>query len=276
MNTHNRITGQVLGALIDVLDWDQTLGRILEWGRRRESRYVCVCNVHSVVTAGRDADFGRVVAQADMATADGAPVAWMLRKLGFAGQQRINGPDLMWRCCAQAERLGLPVYFYGSTPATLTLLEARLRGHFQNIVISGSCSPPFRPMDSDEERAEAQRINASGAAVVFVGLGCPKQEMWMARQRGVVNAVMLGVGAAFDYHAGTVKRAPLWVQHIGMEWLYRLASEPGRLWKRYLVTNTIFVVAAARQLYSGNRGLTPEQGQARSITGPQHNRDPER
>lgn len=249
MSARDRVTGQVLGASIDVMDWDQALGRILEWGSRRESRYVCICNAHSVVTAGQDAEFGRVVAQADMATADGAPVAWMLRKLGFAGQQRINGPDLMWRFCAHAERLGLPVYFYGSTPETLILLEARLRGYFKNIVISGCYSPPFRPMNADEERAEVQRINASGAVVVFVGLGCPKQEIWMARQRGEVNAVMIGVGAAFDYHAGTVKRAPLWMQHAGLEWLHRLVSEPGRLWKRYLVTNTIFVIAAVKQLY---------------------------
>jgi N-acetylglucosaminyldiphosphoundecaprenol N-acetyl-beta-D-mannosaminyltransferase len=249
MSVRERVTGRVLGAPIDVLDWGQALGHILDWGSRRESRYVCICNVHSVVTAARVSEFGRVVAQADMATADGAPVAWMLRRLGFAGQQRINGPDLMWRLCAEAERRGLPVYFYGSTVETLILLETRLREHFKNLVISGCYSPPFRPMSADEERAEAQRINASGAAVVFAGLGCPKQEMWMARQRGEINAVMIGVGAAFDYHAGTVKRAPLWMQHAGLEWLHRLASEPGRLWKRYLVTNTIFVIAAVRQLY---------------------------
>jgi N-acetylglucosaminyldiphosphoundecaprenol N-acetyl-beta-D-mannosaminyltransferase len=239
----------VLGVPIDVLGWEQALGRILHWGSRHESRYVCICNVHSVVTAGRDAEFGRVVAQADMATADGAPVAWMLRKMGFAGQQRINGPDLMWRLCGEAERLALPVYFFGSTPETLDLLESRLRDQFKNLVISGCYSPPFRAASAEDDSAEAQRINASGAAVVFVGLGCPKQEMWMARQRGKVNAVMIGVGAAFDYHAGTVRRAPLWMQHAGLEWLHRLASEPGRLWKRYLVTNTVFLIEAAKQLY---------------------------
>lgn len=252
MSARDRTTGQVLGVPIDVMNWEQALGRILQWGGRYESRYVCICNVHSVVTAGRDAEFGRVVAQADMATADGAPVAWMLRKLGFAGQQRINGPDLMWRFCDEAERRGLPVYFYGSTPETLVLLESRLRDHFKNLVISGCYSPPFRAATMDEECAEAQHINSSGAAVVFVGLGCPKQEMWMARQRGKVNAVMIGVGAAFDYHAGTVKRAPLWMQHVGLEWLHRLASEPGRLWKRYLVTNTVFLIEAAKQLYLKN------------------------
>lgn len=254
MSARDRVTGQVLDVSIDVVNWDKALGRIFEWGSRRESRYVCICNVHSVVTTGQDTEFARVVAQADMATADGAPVAWVLRKLGFVGQQRINGPDLMWRCCAEAERLGLPVYFYGSTPATLILLEARLRENFRNLVISGCHSPPFRTMNEGEECADAQRINSSGAAVVFVGLGCPKQEMWMAKQRGEVNAVMIGVGAAFDYHAGTMKRAPLWMQHASLEWLHRLASEPRRLWKRYLVTNTIFVIAAFRQLYFKGEG----------------------
>lgn len=246
---HGRLTGKVLGVPIDVVDWDHAVKRIFEWGSRRESRYVCACNVHSVVTAGRDAGFGLAVAQADMAIADGEPVAWILRKLGFAGQRRLSGPDLMWRCCAEAERLGLPVYFYGSTHETLMLLGARLRQHFKNLVISGCYSPPFRLLNAGEEQAEAQRINSSGAALVFVGLGCPKQEMWMSRQRGQVNAVMIGVGAAFDYHAGTVERAPLWMQRSGLEWFYRLVSEPGRLWKRYLVTNTIFVIAAVKQLY---------------------------
>lgn len=248
MSMRDRVIGRVLGAPIDVVDWDMALGLIREWGSRRESRYVCICNVHSVVTAQQDVEFGRVVAQADMATPDGAPVAWMLRRLGFAGQQRINGPDLMWRCCAMAERLGLAVYFYGSTTDTLNLLETQLKANFQNLVISGSYSPPFRSMDADEDIAEARRINASDAAVVFVGLGCPKQEMWMARQRGRVNGVMIGVGAAFDYHAGTLRRAPLWMQHAGLEWLYRLASEPRRLWKRYLVTNTVFVIGAVKEL----------------------------
>jgi len=248
-SAHDRVTGRVLDAPIDVVNWDQALGRILDWGSRRETRYVCLCNVYSVVMARRDAEFGRVLAQADMATADGAPVAWMLRKQGFSGQQRISGTELMWNYCALAEQKSLPVYFYGSTPATLNLLEAKLRASFPKLVISGSYSPPFRPMNTEEERAEAQRINSSGAAVIFVGLGCPKQELWMNRQRGHINAVMIGVGAAFDFVAGTAKRAPLWMQDAGLEWLHRLASEPTRLWRRYLVTNTIFIIAAARQLY---------------------------
>jgi N-acetylglucosaminyldiphosphoundecaprenol N-acetyl-beta-D-mannosaminyltransferase len=249
MNAQNRVVGQVLGVPIDVVDWDTAVTRVVQWGTRRESRYVCICNVHSVVTARQNKDFGHVVAQADMATADGAPVAWFLRQLGFKEQQRINGPDLMMRCCAEAEKTGLPVYLYGSTAATLMLLEANLKRKFHHIVIAGSYSPPFGAASIEQQRAEIEHINASGAGLVFVGLGCPKQEMWMAKNRDSVAAVMIGVGAAFDYHAGTVKRAPVWMQHAGLEWLHRLASEPGRLWKRYLVTNSIFVVNAVRQLY---------------------------
>jgi N-acetylglucosaminyldiphosphoundecaprenol N-acetyl-beta-D-mannosaminyltransferase len=236
-----RITGSVLGAQIDALSWDGAMSRLLGWAGARESRYVCICNVHSVVTAYQDTTFQAVVNQADMATPDGMPVAWALRKMGVAGQQRINGPDLMWRYCAQAEACGQSVYFYGSTDGTLALLLARLKTTFPRLIIGGHYSPPFRALTDDEDAAVIARINASGAGVVFVSLGCPKQEMWMAAHRGKINAVMIGVGAAFDYHAGTIKRAPLWMQHAGLEWLLRLVSEPRRLWRRYLVTNTIYM-----------------------------------
>jgi N-acetylglucosaminyldiphosphoundecaprenol N-acetyl-beta-D-mannosaminyltransferase len=266
MSEQNRVVGHVLGVPIDVVDWELATSRIFQWGMKRESRYVCICNVHSVVSARQDVNFGKIVAESDMSTADGAPVAWMLRKLGFAGQQRINGPDLMLQCCAEAEKVGLPVYLFGSTRATLRMLEANLKHKFNQIVIAGSHSPTFGAVSAEQERAEIEHINASGAGLVFVGLGCPKQEMWMARNRGLVNAVMIGVGAAFDYHAGTVKRAPVWMQNSGLEWLHRLASEPSRLWKRYLVTNTIFVVNAIGQLFFNNlrtKKLSASQGQLR-------------
>jgi len=249
MDGQNRVVGHVLGVPIDVIDWNTAVTRVVQWGKSRESRYVCCCNVHSVVTARQDEKFGQVVAQADMATADGAPVAWFLRKLGFKGQQRINGPDLMWRCCAEAEITGVSVYLFGSTPETLKLLDAKLKKNFPRLVIAGIHSPAFGTVSEEVKRAEIEHINASGAGLVFVGLGCPKQEWWIAKNRGVVSGVMMGVGAAFDYHAGTLKRAPLWMQNSGLEWLHRLASEPRRLWKRYLVTNSIFVVTAVRQLY---------------------------
>lgn len=253
MSAGGRVTGRVLGASIDAIVWDEALVRIQDWAARRESRYVCICNVHSVVTTSQDAEFGRVVNEADMATPDGAPVAWMLRRLGFAGQARINGPDLMWKYCEAAARAE-PVFFYGGMEATLATLRERLLMAFPGLKIAGMVSPPFRPLSMAEDAAMVAQINASGAGVVFVSLGCPKQEKWMAEHRGRIQAVMIGVGAAFDYHAGTIKRAPKWMQNAGLEWLHRLLSEPRRLWRRYLVTNTLFIAGAARQLLARNAG----------------------
>jgi N-acetylglucosaminyldiphosphoundecaprenol N-acetyl-beta-D-mannosaminyltransferase len=259
MSSDMRLTGNVLGVKIDALSWDAALARLLGWACAHESRYVTICNVHVVVSASRDAAYRDIINGSDMATPDGAPVAWMLRRQGFADQPRISGPDLMWALCARCASENLPVYFYGSTEATLALLETRLRAAFPDLQMTME-SPPFRALTAEEDAAAVDRINASGAGFVFVGLGCPKQERWMAAHRGTaeldacpvrVNAVMIGVGAAFDFHAGTVQRAPAWMRDNGLEWLHRLASEPGRLWKRYLVTNTLFIIGAARQLLGG-------------------------
>lgn len=248
MMQDRRVTAPVLGVPIDVLGWDAALSRISTWAAARESRYVCICNSHSVVTAGQDAAFGRIIEAADMATPDGAPVARMLRILGFPAQQRINGPDLMWKYCEQAALRGESIYLYGGLPDTLALLQQRLKAAFPGLLIAGAYSPPFRLATAEEDEADVARINAAGAGTVWVSLGCPKQEQWMAAHRGRVNAVMIGVGAAFDYHAGTIKRAPKWMQNAGLEWLHRLCSEPRRLWRRYLVTNTLFIAGAASQL----------------------------
>ena len=245
-----RDTGSVLGAQIDALSWDAALARLLGWAHARESRYVTICNVHVVVSASRDAAYREIINGSDMATPDGAPVAWMLRRLGFVDQPRISGPDLMWALCERCSRENMPVFFYGSTEATLALLKQRLRTALPDLQTTME-SPPFRTLSADEDTAAVDRINASSAGFVFVGLGCPKQERWMAEHRGRINAVMVGVGAAFDFHAGTVQRAPLWMRENGLEWLHRLGSEPGRLWKRYLVTNTLFILGAARQLLGG-------------------------
>ena len=251
--TEARTVRPVLGATIDVLGWDDALQRIEAWADRRAHRYVCICNAHSAVTASQDSSFRAAVDGADMATPDGAPVAWMLRRLGHAGQQRINGPDLMWRLCERAAAQGRAIYLLGSTEQTLAALQARLRAQWPALVIAGAMSPPFRPLTDDEDRALVDTINASGAGLVFVSLGCPKQERWMHAHRDRIAGVMLGVGAAFDFHAGTVARAPGWMRDHGLEWLHRLVSEPRRLWRRYLVTNTAFIVGAARQLLLGRR-----------------------
>jgi N-acetylglucosaminyldiphosphoundecaprenol N-acetyl-beta-D-mannosaminyltransferase len=188
-----------------------------------------------------------VIEKADMATADGSPVAFVLRRLGHVRQTRVNGPDLMWRHCERAADLGLSIYLYGGSSATLHKLLIRIKSTFPRLKIAGAYSPPFRNLTADEEDAIVNEINASGAGVVWVGLGCPKQEIWMNRHRDRIHAVMVGVGAAFDYHAGVISRAPLWMRSAGLEWLHRLCSEPRRLWRRYLTTNSLFVWYAVCQ-----------------------------
>lgn len=241
----------VLEVFIDALSWDEAVTRIVKWGAARESRYVCICNVHSVVTTTRDIEFKIAVNNADMSTPDGAPIAWALRRLGHPAQERINGPDLMMRYLKEAQRAGQVVFFYGSTEQTLVKLRIALSKQFPRLRIGGTYSPPFRPLSREEDEEVVDMINQSGANVVFVGLGCPKQEKWMADHRGRINAVMVGVGAAFDYHAGVIKRAPVWWQQHGLEWLYRLGSEPKRLFMRYMVTNTLFVFGFTRQVVVG-------------------------
>jgi N-acetylglucosaminyldiphosphoundecaprenol N-acetyl-beta-D-mannosaminyltransferase len=246
-----RQTFSVFGSPIDVIGWQEAISRIAGWAAARESRYVCICNAHSVVTATSDAAFSVAVQQADMATPDGAPVAWLIRKQTGQAQHRINGPDLMWRYLAEGAGHGGPVFLYGGTEKTLQILRSRLTEAFPDLLIAGTYSPPFRSLTVEEDERVVEMINTSGASTVWVSLGCPKQEKWMAEHRGRIRAVMIGIGAAFDYHAGTLNRAPLWMQRKGLEWLHRLASEPGRLWKRYLATNSLFIFLAARQLLSG-------------------------
>lgn len=248
MTIQNR--ARVIGTYIYALDWDKAISIIYAWSKSHSSKYVCICNAHSLVTARQDLQFQSVLNNASMATADGAPVAWMMRRLGFLTQMRINGPDLMWKYCKYAEMVGDKVYLYGGTEHTLDILKAKLAVAFPNLVIAGAYSPPFRTLTPEEDLAVVDKINNSGAGTVWVSLGCPKQEVWMADHLGKINAVMIGVGAAFDYHAETIKRAPLWMQNSGFEWAYRLLSEPRRLWKRYLVTNSLFIYYAFIQLVS--------------------------
>jgi N-acetylglucosaminyldiphosphoundecaprenol N-acetyl-beta-D-mannosaminyltransferase len=228
-------------VLVDSLDWDGALETIVKWAERKESRFISICNVHVVVTAWEDPLLCNALSIADMVTPDGMPLVWHIKRRGFKHQKRIDGPNLMWRYLALAQKAGQSVYLFGSTEETLERLSARIRFEYPLLRIAGACSPPFRPLTSREDEEIVARINDTNASVVFVGLGCPKQELWMAGHKGKINAVMIGVGAAFDFYAGNVKRAPEWMQANGLEWLYRLASEPGRLWKRYLTTNTRFL-----------------------------------
>jgi exopolysaccharide biosynthesis WecB/TagA/CpsF family protein len=249
----SRTGASVIGSHVDALGWDACLDRVLGWASRRESRYVCLCNAHSVVTARREPAFARAIGAADLVVADGAPVAWRLRTLGFPGQPRLSGPDLMRKCCERAASEGIAIFLYGGTAATLRRLSARLAAEFPNLVVAGCYAPPYRELTAAEDEHVTHAIRDSGAQLVFVGLGCPRQETWMAAHRGSIDAVMLGVGAAFDFYAGTIRRAPRWMQHAGLEWLHRLCSEPRRLWRRYLVTNALFIAYLAGEVVTGRR-----------------------
>ena len=243
-----RMREHVLGIPVDILSWNEAVDYIFEWALQRRSRTVCICNVHSVITARRDPAHADAIRSADLVTPDGAPVAWMLKQKGHRDQERIDGPDLMWRCCRKASEVGTGMFLYGATPTTLRRLEQRLRAEFWGINIVGSLSPPFRDLSPEEDAAIVDRINRSGAEILWVGLGCPKQEAWMHAHHGRVNAVMVGVGAAFDFHAGVVKRAPLWMRRNGLEWLHRVLHDPRRLAKRYLAANSIFIIAMLQDL----------------------------
>lgn len=253
MGDEERVRQQVLTVPIDVIGWKDAEARIAFWAQRRQSRYVCICNVHSVVTANEDKAFGKVIRDADLSTPDGMPVAWMLRAFGFPKQARINGPDLFWRLCNLLSGNDISIFLYGGSSETQARLYGQLTRSFPSLGVAGLISPPFRELSNEEDAADVRAINDSGAGIVFVSLGCPKQERWMASHRGRINAVMIGVGAAFDYHAGTLKRAPVWMRNSGLEWLFRLAAEPRRLWKRYLVTNSIFALGAMMQLFLHGR-----------------------
>lgn len=245
-----RTVESVIGSPIDVIDWDCAVNRIVKWGEAKESKVVCICNSHSVVTARFDSEFKRVVRDADMATPDGAPVAALISILRGASQERINGPDLMLKVCREAELKGVSVYFYGGSEVSLNLLLNVFERSFPKLAVAGYYSPPFRPLSEEEDAKVVDSINKSGAGLVWVGLGCPKQEIWMSAHKNRIQAVMLGVGAAFDYHSGVIKRAPLWMRKFGLEWFHRLCSEPRRLWRRYLYTNSAFVFFSLVQIFN--------------------------
>jgi len=243
-----RVRVPILGTGIDAIAFDQALERLAFWAAHRQSRVVCVCNAHSVVTATEDLAFKRALDSSDLATADGAPVAWLMRRLGHSGQRRVSGPDLMLAYCERASGTSQSVFLLGGTSATLAGLQNELLRRFPRLNIAGAHSPPFRTLTSEEDDHLVEMINLSGASTVWVGLGCPKQELWMAAHRGRVQSVMIGVGAAFEFFGGSRRRAPRWMQASGLEWLHRLINEPRRLWRRYLITNTAFIFGAARQL----------------------------
>lgn len=220
---------------------------IINLGIDRKSEYVCVSNVHMTVEAWRDYEFAKIVNEACIATPDGMPLAKSLRLLYGVKQERVAGMDLFPDLLRAAEDNSLAIYFLGSTEEILDKIESKLKIDHPDLKIAGTCSPPFRELSIEEDDVITKNINQSGANIVMVALGCPKQEKWMAQHKGKINAVMVGVGGAFPVYAGMQSRAPVWMQRWSLEWLYRLGQEPKRLLKRYFVTNSLFIILLIRE-----------------------------
>ncbi|MZP28777.1 WecB/TagA/CpsF family glycosyltransferase [Heliobacterium undosum] len=263
----------ILGIRVDGINAEPAVRKILDWAEKGESRYVCAATVHMIMEAFDDKAYRDVLHGADLVVPDGMPLAWMLKAEGLSRQRRVYGPDLTVALCQAAEQERIPVAFYGSSPETLQRLMENMRRRFPSLLIAHASSPPFSPT-LDQDLSDVPELAASGARILFVGLGCPKQERWMARRKGHLPAVMVGVGAAFDFHAGTLRQAPPWVQQLGMEWFFRLLMEPTRLWKRYLKHNPRFMYYAFLQLTRLKRWLihdpdplsTTKQESSRCIT----------
>lgn len=233
---------RLFGIRLTPAEQAPVLAELLRRAQGQVPGYVCLANVDMLTRARRRPALSATLDEAALVLTDGMPLVWALRRLrGLAGVDRLSGPSLTLTLLAQAEAQGLPVYFYGGSPAELSSLLLQLRHRFPGLQVAGAESPPLLPEEPPEDAAAVVRIRESGARLVFVGLGCPKQEFWMRRHAPRLGAVCLGVGYAFPLLAGTQTRAPAWMQRGGLEWLYRLMQEPGRLWKRYLIGNSQFL-----------------------------------
>jgi N-acetylglucosaminyldiphosphoundecaprenol N-acetyl-beta-D-mannosaminyltransferase len=239
---------KVVAIRVDATSYSDASNRILEMAITAKSAYVCVANVHMTMEAHDDSAFRQVVNGADLVVPDGMPLVWALRKLGVTTATRVRGPELVFWIAAQAAKHRIPLGIYGGRPEVAVEFARQLQNRYASLVVSAIISPPYRHLSTEEEAALAKQIRESGARIVLVGLGCPKQEKWMARNVEAVGAVLVGVGAAFDFHTGRIEEAPPWMQERGLEWLFRLSREPKRLWRRYAWHNPRFLGLLAVQL----------------------------
>lgn len=249
----------VVNAPVTASPFDEQIKVILEWAGKHLSKVVCVANVHMVTEAYLNHDFSKILKSADLVTPDGMPLVWMMKLLGVRNQDRVAGLDILQAICKAAPSTNISLFFVGSETPILDQMRVRLNQEFPNLQIAGMEPLPFRPLTPAEDEALIQKINASGAGVVLVSLGCPKQERWMAEHKDKINAVMIGLGGAFPVYAGICKRAPRWVREMGMEWFYRLIQEPRRLWKRYSTTIPLFLWLATKQLIKQPKVLLRSQ-----------------
>lgn len=224
----------LLGVQVSAINMDLALAQIEHWITERHSSYVCVAPAHSIMNCVNDPDLLPVFNKAGMVTPDGMSVVWFLRSKGYKEVDRVYGPDLLLATCAYGLEHGWRHFFLGGAPETLDLLSARLRSQFPDLKIAGQICPPFHPLSHEEYESIITEVNESKADILWVGLGSPRQEVWMNSNLEKINSqVMVGVGAAFDFLSGRKPQAPHWIQRAGLEWLFRLFSEPKRLWPRY-------------------------------------------
>ena len=247
----------VVGFPVSTLSFSRQVEVMMSWAAAHQSKVVCVSNVHMLMEGHWHSDFSTVLSEADLLTPDGMPLVWVASLMKGSSQERVAGMELMQALCQQAETFGISVFFLGSTSEMLVKIKEQLAKEFPSLKIAGMVSPPFRPLSVEEDKQIVDEVNQSGAGLVFVSLGCPKQERWMSQRRGEVKAVMVGLGGAFSVYAGTKRWAPAWVRDNGLEWLYRLIQEPGRLWKRYASTIPPFLWLAFKQLVKVRLGLDP-------------------
>jgi exopolysaccharide biosynthesis WecB/TagA/CpsF family protein len=232
----------VLGVNVNIIDYEGAVERIAQAARDGQSLGVSALAVHGVMTGALDPEHRHRLNQLDLIVPDGQPVRWALNTLHFARlDNRVYGPELMLRVCARAEQDGLPIFLYGSTEPMLAALRERLLEKFPALIIAGSESSRFRTLTPEERDGVAERIRASGAKITFVGLGCPRQEIWVYEMKPHLQMPLLAVGAAFSFHAGHLEQAPPTMQKYGLEWLFRLVKEPTRLWRRYLMLNPLYL-----------------------------------
>lgn len=239
---------------VSTLTFDDQINLMLSWAKQKQSRMICVANVHMLVEAWKDTHFASLLKQADLVTPDGMPLVWMLKLLGYKQAQRVAGMDIFQAVCQQAAMEKVSIFLLGSSPEVLTKISQRLKTEFPALQIAGTESPPFRPLAPTADMGMVQTINESGAGILFVALGCPKQELWMAQHKDKIQSVMIGVGGVFPVYAGILKETPKLMQNLGLEWLFRLLQEPKRLWKRYATTIPIFIWLMLKQIVFSKDG----------------------
>jgi N-acetylglucosaminyldiphosphoundecaprenol N-acetyl-beta-D-mannosaminyltransferase len=248
MSSMNSASREILGMRVDATSYEDASRHVVQWAHQGRSAYVCVSTVHMVMESFDSAAFRQVINGAELITPDGVPLVWALKAMGVRSASRVYGPALMPHVVERAALEDVPIGLYGGTPESLEAFVMVLKGRYPKIKVVCQIAPPFRPLTAEEDRAVTQEIVDSGARILFVGIGCPKQENWMAAHKERIPAVMLGVGAAFDFLTGRVRQAPRWMQAVGLEWAFRLAMEPRRLWKRYARHNPRFVYFLLLQL----------------------------